>query len=245
MPSIDLEVFDHIVFALLVAVLPWNARRRFRALVEATDRGDSSARTRAYRTIVVEKWAFTAIIAVAWSALGRSAASIGLRGGLSTLAIAGYVLTAAMIGALVMLAQATVRSEEGRSKTRDTIASVRALVPHTMSEKRWFNVTSVSAGIGEEIVYRAFLFAYFAAWLPDAPVAIIILLAAHVFGLGHLYQGAAGVVKTGSLGVLLGVVYWMTGAVWAPIILHVAVDLSSGWITQQVTSEDEPESVQL
>ncbi len=47
----------------------------------------------------------------------------------------------------------------------------------------------------------------------------------------------AGIAKTGTLGVLFGVVYWMTGSLWAPMLLHVVVDLSSGWISWQVVAQ--------
>ena len=237
MPSIDLGIFDHVVFLALVALVPWNARRRFRSLVEAVEGGDPNARTRAYRTVVVEKWVLTAVIAVAWIALSRSASSIGLTARLTPLAIVGYALTALTIGALLMLARSVVSSEQGRRKTRESIASVGAFVPHTATEKRWFDAVSVTAGIQEELIYRGFLFAYFAAWSPGMPAAIVILGAGLVFGLGHLYQGAAGIVKTGTLGVLFGVLYWMTGSVWAPLLLHVVVDLSSGWMGWQVVRE--------
>ncbi len=72
---------------------------------------------------------------------------------------------------------------------------MRALLPQTATEKRWFDAVSVTAGICEEIIYRGFLFAYFAAWLPGAAAGVVIVLAGLVFGLGHLYQGAAGIVK--------------------------------------------------
>jgi len=86
---------------------------------------------------------------------------------------------------------------------------------------------SVTAGICEEFYYRGFLFAYLAGLLTGVPAGAVIVLAGLVFGLGHLYQGAAGVIKTGTVGALLGLLYWMTGSLWAPMLLHTVVDLSS------------------
>jgi membrane protease YdiL (CAAX protease family) len=206
-------------------------------LLKTVESGDPKARTRAYRTVVVEKWVFTALIAVAWITLSRTASSIGLTTNVTPLAIAGYVVTALAIGMLLLLARSAVHSEQGRRRTSESIASVGALVPRTATEKRWFDAMSVTAGIEEELIYRGFLFAYYAAWLPGSPVAFVIVLAAIVFGLGHLYQGTAGIVKTGTLGVLFGVVYWMTGSLWAPMLLHVVVDLSSSWITRQLAAD--------
>jgi membrane protease YdiL (CAAX protease family) len=237
MPGIDPGIFDHILFLALVALLPWNASRRFRSFLKAVDGGDPNARTRLYRTIVAEKWVVTTIVAVAWITLSRSASSIGLIASDTPLAIAGYALTALAIGALVMLARLAVHSAEGRRRTSESVASVGAFVPRTVNEKRWFDAMSVTAGIEEELIYRAFLFVYLAAWLPGMPVAFLILVAGLIFGLGHLYQGAAGVVKAGTMGILFGVVYWMTGSVWAPMLLHIVVDLSSGWITRQLAAE--------
>ena len=179
-----------------------------------------------------------AAIAALWIVLDRSASSIGLIADTTPRAIAGYALTALAIGALLMLVRSTARSEQGRRRTRESIASARALVPHTAAEKRWFDAVSVTAGFEEELIYRGFLFAYLAAWLPAMPVAVIIVLAGLVFGLAHAYQGMAGIVKTGTLGILFGVGYWMTGSLWAPILLHAAVDLASGWLSLQVVRED-------
>jgi membrane protease YdiL (CAAX protease family) len=234
MPDITLGIFDHLVFLVLVAVLPWKAQRRFHSLVRAVDGGDLHARKRSYRTVVVEKWVLTAVIAVAWIALSRSASSIGLVASIDRLAIVGYGLTALVIGAQLALIRSVLRSEQGRRKARDSIAAVRAVVPHTATEKRWFNAVSVTAGICEEFAYRGFLFAYLAAWVQGTPAGVVIVLAGLVFGLGHLYQGVAGIVKTGTLGVLIGVIYWMTGSLWAPILLHIVVDLSSGWMSWQL-----------
>jgi membrane protease YdiL (CAAX protease family) len=237
MPSISLAIIDHVVFLVLVALLPWSGRRRFHSLVKADDAGDESARTRAYRTVLVEKWVLTAVIAVAWIALGRTASSIGLIASFTPLAIAGYALTALAIGALLVLGRSAARSEQGRSRTRAAIAPMRALLPHTAAEKRWFDAVSVTAGISEEFIYRGFLFAYLATWIPEVPTGVVVLLAGLVFGLGHLYQGAAGIVKITAIGVLFGVIYWMTGSVWAPMLLHVMVDLNSGWINWQLVRE--------
>jgi hypothetical protein len=100
-------------------------------VADAFPRGHPNAGTRAYRTVVVEKSVLTAVIAVAWIALSRSASSIGLIVSITPLAIAGYTLTALAIGALLMLARSAVRSEQGCRRTRESIASVRAFVPHT------------------------------------------------------------------------------------------------------------------
>jgi membrane protease YdiL (CAAX protease family) len=243
MPSITIEIFDHIVFLVLVAFVPWNAGRRFRTLTKAVDAGDPNARKGAYRRILIEKWVWAAVIGVAWITLSRSAESIGLIAGITPLAIVGYALAALAIGALLMSAQSVARSERLRARTRKSIAPVRAMVPHTATEKRWFDRVSVTAGISEEFVYRGFLFAYLTALIPGMPVGVVVVLAGLVFGLGHSYQGLSGIVKTGTLGILFGAVYWMTASLLAAMLLHAAVDLASGWISWRVIRDGDPAEI--
>jgi membrane protease YdiL (CAAX protease family) len=51
-----------------------------------------------------------------------------------------------------------------------------------------------------------------------------------MFGLGHAYQGAAGIVKTGIVGLLMAGAYVGTGSLLAPMLLHVVIDLTSGMV---------------
>lgn len=240
MPGISIEIIDHVLFLVLVTLGPWNGHRRFQMLTKAVAAGDPNARTRSYRTILMEKWALTGVIAAVWIALGRSGESIGLIAvftDFTPLPLAGFVITALAIGALVMYVRAVAGSEQLRIKTREALASASAIAPHTVTEKRWFNAVSVTAGISEELIFRGFLFAYLAVLIPGMSTAAVIILAGVVFGLGHAYQGVAGIVKTGVLGVLFGVCYWMTGSLLAPMLLHAAVDLTSGWISWLVLGE--------
>ena len=45
------------------------------------------------------------------------------------------------------------------------------------------------------------------------------------FGWAHLYQGAGGVISTALIGVLLTVLYLVTGSLLVPMLVHVAIDL--------------------
>lgn len=72
------------------------------------------------------------------------------------------------------------------------------------------------------------------------PVGVVVILAGLVFGLAHSYQGLAGIMKTATLGVLFGALYWMTSSLLAAMLLHAAVDLTSGWVSWQVVREGDP-----
>jgi membrane protease YdiL (CAAX protease family) len=47
-----------------------------------------------------------------------------------------------------------------------------------------------------------------------------------IFGLGHLEQGYAAAIATGSLGAGWGVLYWRRRSVIAPIISHAGFNLA-------------------
>ena len=114
---------------------------------------------------------------------------------------------------------------------RAQVAAVADLMPKTEREAAQFRLVSVSAGVCEEIVCRGYMIWYLAAFVGEWPA---VLLSALVFGLGHLYQGSAGVMKTGATGLLMGILYVATGSLLWPMILHTAVDVHGGALARHV-----------
>ena len=99
------------------------------------------------------------------------------------------------------------------------------MFPTTETERWTFAALSVSAGFCEEVIFRSFLVAYFAAY----GINVFLALAASslLFGINHGYQGLAGIIKTGVGGFIFGLVFFTTGNLWVAIILHAIVDLSA------------------
>jgi len=117
-----------------------------------------------------------------------------------------------------------------REHLQDEMAEVAGLVPHTTSELGLFTALAITAGICEEVLYRGFLVGYAARFMP-AWVAVIVTSA--VFGFGHWYQGVGNAAQTGVVGLIMGVIYLVTGSIGAPIALHAIVDIAggiSGWL---------------
>ena len=85
-----------------------------------------------------------------------------------------------------------------------------------------------SAAFGEEMVVRGFLLDRIAKSIGSPVtrtyVAAIVVQAA-LFGAFHFYQGVGGALLTGSVGLLIGLV-WLAGGrnLWACILLHGIVD---------------------
>jgi uncharacterized protein len=100
------------------------------------------------------------------------------------------------------------------------------LLPESRRERLWFVAVSVSAGICEEIVYRGWLLAFLHGTC-GLDGSLLIVAAAALFGLGHVYQGVLGVVGTAYVGAVLAGLYVASGSLLLPIILHVLIDVRS------------------
>jgi uncharacterized protein len=86
------------------------------------------------------------------------------------------------------------------------------------------------AGFGEEFVYRGYLLNRVAQLLGGGRRAWLAALGATtvLFGFGHVYQGASGVVDTALAGLVFGVLYIFGGRnLWMPIIAHGVADTTA------------------
>lgn len=86
------------------------------------------------------------------------------------------------------------------------------------------------AGFGEEFVYRGYLLNRIAqllgrgrgAWLGGLGATTVL------FGLGHAYQGASGMIDTALFGLLFGALYVLGGRnLWIPVIAHGVADTTA------------------
>jgi membrane protease YdiL (CAAX protease family) len=107
------------------------------------------------------------------------------------------------------------------------MAGVDTFLPRTIGERSVFFALSVMAGCCEEVVYRGFVIAYLIPWFGWWGAA---LGSAALFGLAHAYQGAAGLVRTAALGLVMAAAYWSSGSLWPAVLVHAAIDLHGGAI---------------
>ena len=88
----------------------------------------------------------------------------------------------------------------------------------------------LTAGFCEEVVYRAYLITRIGKLLRNSNAARIAgcLVGAGIFGLAHWYQGVAGMLVTGTLGLLLGFLFLQQRRnLWANIAAHIMADTVS------------------
>ena len=92
-----------------------------------------------------------------------------------------------------------------------------------------FALISLLAGIGEEALFRGFLQTFIAqhstAWAG-------IVLASIIFGLAHAVSRTYAIVAT-VIGVYLGLLYFYTGNLVAPVVCHAVYDfIALVWLTR-------------
>jgi membrane protease YdiL (CAAX protease family) len=72
---------------------------------------------------------------------------------------------------------------------------------------------------------RAMLIPQIAGIFPQLHVQLVVLFAALLFGIFHLYQGWGGFVVTTLSGMAFGLLYIASGSLLLPVIVHIAFDL--------------------
>ncbi|MDR5656780.1 CPBP family intramembrane glutamic endopeptidase [Halodesulfurarchaeum sp. HSR-GB] len=129
--------------------------------------------------------------------------------------------------ALVALTVALVALNEGASNlTADTDNPLRALLtPERPLE--WLVLAGIVLPvivISEEVLFRGVLIGGLAAGTGIHP-AVLIVGSGLLFGLAHTAQGRLGMLVASTLGVALGVAFWLSGSLWLVILAHYLVDL--------------------
>lgn len=110
--------------------------------------------------------------------------------------------------------------------------SVRGLLPQTHLEVVLWILTSLTAGICEEIIFRGYLQRQFCAWVGTVPAGV--LLSAVVFGAGHLYQGSKQAIVIAVYGVLFGILAEMRKSLRPGMMTHALHDTIIGLVARLV-----------
>jgi membrane protease YdiL (CAAX protease family) len=96
------------------------------------------------------------------------------------------------------------------------------LLPRSVAEKIFWVVLSLGAAFSEEITFRGFIISRFRILTGrDWHGA---LLSSLVFGLGHLYQGPAGVILTFTYGIMFAGLYLARRSIFPCIVAHFLQD---------------------
>lgn len=213
-------LISHLLAAFTILVAPWLGRVWYQRALKRMQAADSSAKTRLYRTIVIDQVVTTAVILGLWLYGGIPSVRLGLSAPRSWWLSAGLTLLLSLL-----LVWSGIRLRRKGEKIREKLRGAEALLPDTPVERRWFAAVSIGAGIAEELTFRGFLFYYFSLWFPHINGLENALLTSLIFGLGHLYQGLKGIVSTGLAGLIMAGLYLLSGNLLLPMVVHAIGDL--------------------
>lgn len=103
------------------------------------------------------------------------------------------------------------------------IEDITYLLPRTPTEKAFWVALSISAGVTEELCFRGFVISRMTILTGSVWPGVII--GALSFGMGHLYQGWAGVLLIGLYGVMFGLLFVARGSLIPCVIAHTLQDI--------------------
>lgn len=223
------SLLDYITAALIFLVYVVRNYLRHRRMRDRVDSGEDGILMLEYNDTIRILWGGAVLILVVWFWNGRSITDLGIFFDLSTANLTGW----AVVGAISLLLLAQVR-EIGRNPKAagairahmDSEPGVMRIMPETEQEYSRYKLLSVTAGITEEVIFRAYLIWFFSLWLPVWWAALAALA---IFTVAHLYQESVrSVLKVTAIGAILTAVYLLSGSLLAAMVLHVVVDLTSG-----------------
>jgi membrane protease YdiL (CAAX protease family) len=153
-------------------------------------------------------------------------------------AVAFWLCVAAFCALMVVSTISVVRlvpNAANAARAQKILAATPMLARDTR-ERAWGTAMSICAGVGEEAVFRLLLPLVLLSLTHSVLAAVLIPVIA--FGIGHAYQGPAGVLTTAAVGALMLGVYAATQSLWLAATFHALVDLRGvvwlGWFLSKL-----------
>jgi membrane protease YdiL (CAAX protease family) len=220
--------YDLTMFAFAAFVLPAMSVVAGRQLARSEQ---ASLVPRYWFTLARGMLAALAVLAV-WYCAGRPFAKLGLDFPISIRGEWGFLIVAVVaVVAWFQIARVKKLSGDKLDKAMVTLKRIK-IVPRTHAELILFLAVAVNAGIWEELFYRGFLIWFLT---PLAGVAAAVVMSSALFGIGHIYQGWRGVLMTGFVGLVLGILYVLTASLWWVMAVHALIDIYGGLVSYRIS----------
>ncbi|GLW27879.1 CPBP family intramembrane glutamic endopeptidase [Actinoplanes regularis] len=219
---------------------------RARSVLAALEAAPAN-RVRFYRRALAVGWVRAAMATLVALIAGLSLTEIGVSGpggGPTDGAPDGWLLSwsaAILISVSTGVGAVRIRRAMRAGRAFPKRARIAPLIPRTAGERRYAAALSVTAGITEEIVFRGALIALGIEVL-HLPVPAIAALSLVLFAAFHAYQGRAGVLNAGLLGLWFTGLTLLAGSILPAIVLHIAFDL---WAFLVVPAEPTPRPAEV
>ncbi len=223
---------DHLLLALIAVALPFYGTVTWKSFQRQLLEGKQKALLHAYWETMILQWSLFLLLLLIWSLSERPHAALGFSVTWNLKFVAGILLALAGSGFFIKQWLDLERLEGDIPETlKHQVESVAALMPHTEGELKSFIGVSITAGICEEALYRGFLIWYLGNYVGILHAALISVL---VFGLAHAYQGKDGMLKTSAMGLVLAIIYVLSGSLLGPVLIHIVTDVTGGLIGRRI-----------
>ncbi len=218
----------HLLILFLVIVVPIRGARRYRVLMRRIAH-HPELRATFYVQGMLAQWLMLLPLLIIVPGLGWSWQTIGMQAPTNTLSTAlcgiAVVLLILAFYAQVFYIRRISHTPDGLAQLRQSMSGPLHMLPRIPKERALWVLLSLTAGFCEELLYRGFMPAYLNHIFPGIPLLLAIVIAAALFGIGHLYQKLTGVLGTGLMGLIFGLLYFFTGSLFLAMIAHALFDL--------------------
>lgn len=222
-----MNIFDHINVILFTVLYPAYVFYTYPKIKADLIDNKPGRRVRDYKETIFWLWLLCIITIVVWLLNGRSFNVLNLDFSLSLVSSISLLLFIITPFLFFMLFRSIRNNGEQRRSIKEKFDDVAAgeFLPRTKHEFQWFVFLSITAGICEELLFRGFLIWYLE---PLGGSLFAVVLSSVLFGLAHSYQGGKGIVRTGLMGLVLGLILLWTDSLLILIFLHIAGDVYNG-----------------
>jgi membrane protease YdiL (CAAX protease family) len=129
------------------------------------------------------------------------------------------------MGVVILIIRVVLRARKTMQSKLKGTEKFNALLPQNSRERPLSLALAVSAGVNEELFFRAALPLILFVVLDNKALALAISVI--IFGLVHFYQGWKGVLVTGIMGWVLLKVFLFSGNILVPMAVHSFIDIMS------------------
>lgn len=233
----DLLASSELIWGLLVIAVTWGVIVVIDVLRREQRRGKPRRKTSPFgewMSTLVLLWLLAGVAVWSWTASDRSLEDLGFTWGNGY----GVMIAWGMVAGFTGMILYQLWSVYAQEKTREQMSKVLLgsgdydqILPRRRADMWGFYALGVTAGITEEIVFRAFLISVLALVMPVWAAGVAALA---VFVTCHAYQGPKGMLRILPVSVVLTVVYVVSGSLWPAILLHILTDVLSGMMTARI-----------
>lgn len=225
----DMNIWDHLVAAVVCIVAPVMAYSSRRVLMEDI-KLTSDDKIRLYHSNALLLTVFALVVITVWRIPGRTILSLGFDWPVWNVIVLG------LIGLIVLFYCLDIFLQYGRKKSRERLLQEKtgsfSFIPADRWELSHFSFLALAAGIGEEIVFRGYLIQYLLFWTGNDLVGMIVacFFSSALFAFLHGYQGYTSMLKIFFLALVFSALFIYSQSLIIVIIIHALIDLISGYL---------------